>query len=127
MGEYTNKHIFLSDFNIASPTANHILQYISGKWVTSTLSFTTTLAGDTDVNITSLTSGQVLQYNGSKWINSTLSMGSSTLASDSDVSLSSLINGQLLKYNGRIWINYTPTYIYQGVLLEIQHMLIYRA
>ena len=69
------------------------MQYISGKWINSTLNFTSTLSGDTDVNLTNLTSGQVLQYNGSKWINSTLSMGSSTLASYSDVSLSSLING----------------------------------
>ena len=96
---------FLSDFNIVSPTANQILQYICGKWINSTLNFTSTLSGDTDVNISNLSSGQVLQNNGSKGINLTSSMGSSTLASYSDVYLSNLINGQLLKYNGTNWIN----------------------
>ena len=63
MGEYTNKLIFLSGFNITSPTSNQMLQYISGKWTNTTLNFTSTLSGDTDVNISNLSSGQVLQYN----------------------------------------------------------------
>ena len=41
---------FLSDFNITSPTSTQVLQYIGGKWINSTLSFTSTLAGDTDVS-----------------------------------------------------------------------------
>ena len=48
MGEHTNNLIFLSGFNLT--TTKQILQHISGKWINSTSSFTSTLTGDTYAN-----------------------------------------------------------------------------
>ena len=65
---------FLNDFNISSPSTNQVLQYVSGKCTNSTLSFTSTLSGDTDVSISSPSTNQLLMYNGSKWANNTMTL-----------------------------------------------------
>lgn len=105
---YTLSSSFLSDFQISSPSANQILQYISGKWSNASINIISSLAGLTDCNIITPSVNQVLQYISGKWTNTTINIISS-LAGLTDCNVSSPSNNQVLQYNSATskWNNST--------------------